>query len=228
MDIRLVKALVGQQLKHDKTGHGIDHIERVVHLSLTFAKQLHADQDTVALIALLHDVDDYKLVGIDKASTYENAITIMTQCVIPPIKQHKILESIKQIGYSRYLEGIRPITLEGQIVSDADMCDAIGANGLLRVYAYGMSKGQPFFNREVFPQALTDANQYRQHGSQYTIHHFFDKLLKLKDLMMTEPGKKEAIIRHQYLIDFLNHFFREENASAWVQYLSRVTKDYFI
>lgn len=223
MNLKHVQALVVEQLKHDKTGHGIDHIERVVHLSLTFAKQLYADQDTVALIALLHDVDDYKLVGIDKAATYENAIAIMTQCAIPPITQHKILESIKQIGYSRYLEGIRPITLEGQIVSDADMCDAIGANGLLRVYVYGMSKDQPFFNRDVFPQELTDANQYRQQGSQYTIHHFFDKLLKLKDLMMTEPGKKEAIIRHQYLIDFLNQFFREENASAWIKYLSNIT-----
>lgn len=225
MNLKHVQALVVQQLKHDKTGHGVDHIERVVHLSLTFAKQLHADQDTVALIALLHDVDDYKLVGIDKAATYENAIAIMNQCAIPPITQLKILESIKQIGYSRYLEGIRPITLEGQIVSDADMCDAIGAHGLLRVYAYGMSKGQPFFNREVFPPSLTDANQYRQHGSQYTIHHFFDKLLKLKDLMMTEPGKKEAIIRHQYLINFLNQFFCEENASAWIKYLSAITKN---
>jgi uncharacterized protein len=225
MNIKHVQALVVQQLKNDKTGHGVDHIERVVHLSLTFAKQLHADLDTVALIALLHDVDDYKLVGIDKASTHENAIAIMNQCTIPPITQHKILESIKQIGYSKYLEGIRPITLEGQIVSDADMCDAMGANGLLRVYAYGMSKGQPFFNREVFPQSLTDANQYRQHGSQYTIHHFFDKLLKLKDLMMTEPGKKEAIIRHQYFIDFLNQFFREENASAWIKYLSTITNN---
>ncbi len=225
MNIKHVQALVVQQLKNDKTGHGVDHIERVVHLSLTFAKQLHADLDTVALIALLHDVDDYKLVGIDKASTHENAIAIMNKCTIPPITQHKILESIKQIGYSKYLEVIRPITLEGQIVSDADMCDAMGANGLLRVYAYGMSKGQPFFNREVFPQSLTDANQYRQHGSQYTIHHFFDKLLKLKDLMMTEPGKKEAIIRHQYFIDFLNQFFREENASAWIKYLSTITNN---
>jgi uncharacterized protein len=223
--LKHVQALVAQQLKHDKTGHGVDHIERVLNLSLTFANQLHADQDTVALIALLHDVDDYKLVGVEKASTYEKAIAIMKECVISANTQHKILESIKQIGYSRYLEGIRPTNLEGQIVSDADMCDAIGANGLLRVYAYGLSKGQPFFNREVFPLSLTDANQYRQHGSQYTIHHFFDKLLKLKDLMMTEPGKKEAIIRHQYLIDFLNQFFREEHASAWIKYLSAITNN---
>jgi uncharacterized protein len=218
-----VKALVLQQLKHDQSGHGIDHVERVLNLSLMFAQQLHADQDMVSMIALLHDVDDYKLVGIDNASTYANAIAIMNQCAILPNIQQQILESIKQIGYSRYLQGIRPTTLEGQIVSDADMCDAIGAHGLLRVYAYGMSKGQPFFNREVFPSSLIDANKYRQHGSEYTIHHFFDKLLKLKDLMMTDPGKKEAKVRHQYLINFLTQFFHEENALTWIEFLNQKT-----
>ena len=225
MDLNQVTALVINQLKDDKTGHSFDHIQRVLDLSLAFAGSLNADKDLVILIALLHDVDDYKLVGLEKASLYENSYKIMKQANIPISLQQKVIENIKRIGYSRYLEGIRPTSLEGKIVSDADMCDAIGANGLLRVYAYGRSKGQPFFNRDVFPTFIKDASDYRQTGSSYTIHHFFDKLLKLKSLMMTNPGKKEAEVRHQYMVDFLRQFFKEENAPAWQSYLDRFLKE---
>ncbi len=224
MNLNKVKTLVVTQLGQDKTGHSMDHIDRVLSLSLEFAKPLKADKDLITLIALLHDVDDYKLVGIEKASLYENSLTMMHQASIPHTIQTKVINQIKRLGYSRYLEGIRPTTLEGQIVSDADMCDAIGANGLLRVYAYGRSKGQPFFNRDVFPTFIKDATAYRQSGSDYTIHHFFDKLLNLKDLMMTNPGKKEAKKRHQYMVDFLMQFFEEENAPAWQDYLTKFLK----
>lgn len=39
----------------------------------------------------------------------------------------------------------------------------------------------------------------------------FEKLLRLKDLMLTDSGKKEAIKRHNMMIEFLYHFFEEEN-----------------
>ena len=214
-----------KQLQEDKTGHGIDHIDRVLNLSSLFAKQLNANHDIVCIIALLHDVDDYKLVGLEKASQYENSIRIMNQAGIPNKMQQDVIHNIKRLGYSRYLEGIRPTSIEGKIVSDADMCDAIGANGLLRVYTYGQSKGQPFFNRDIFPSFIKDALTYRKTGSDFTIHHFFDKLLKLKSLMMTNPGKKEAEQRHQYMVDFLNQFFKEENAPQWQVYLKKFLKN---
>jgi hypothetical protein len=42
--------------------------------------------------------------------------------------------------------------------------------------------------------------------------------------MMTKPGKKEAQIRHQYMVDFLMQFFEEENAPAWQSYLTKFLK----
>jgi len=39
--------------------------------------------------------------------------------------------------------------------------------------------------------------------------------------MMTELGKKEAIARHQFLINFLEQFFKEEKADAWLQLLDQ-------
>ena len=45
----------------------MEHVNRVLNLSLKFAKTERANKDVVALIALLHDVDDYKLFGIESA-----------------------------------------------------------------------------------------------------------------------------------------------------------------
>ena len=47
----------------------------------------------------------------------------------------------------------------------------------------------------------------------------FDKILKLKNLMLTESGKKEAVSRHQFVVDFLFHFFDEEDVPEWMEYL---------
>lgn len=52
-----------------------------------------------------------------------------------------------------------------------------------------------------------------------SINHFFEKLLKLKNLMLTDSGKKEASQRHQLMIDFLYQYFDEEEAEEWKTYL---------
>ena len=51
------------------------------------------------------------------------------------------------------------------------------------------------------------------------INHFFEKLLKLKGLMLTEPGRIEAENRHQIMVDFLRAYFREKNAPDWSGFL---------
>ena len=110
-------------------GHGFDHVERVRVLAMRFAKQQCADLEAVELAALLHDVDDYKLFGQKYAEELINANAILDRYDIGLETKVAVLDVIATMGYSKHLEGIRPSTLEGQIVSDADMCDAIGAMG---------------------------------------------------------------------------------------------------
>ena len=52
---------VEKLLASDNSGHGMNHINRVVKLASVFADSEGANKDIVTLIALLHDVDDYKL-----------------------------------------------------------------------------------------------------------------------------------------------------------------------
>ena len=49
----------------------------------------------------------------------------------------------------------------------------------------------------------------------------FEKLLRLKGLMYTESGKREAEIRHRTMTAFLEAFFRERELDGWLDYLRR-------
>lgn len=217
--IEQIRKQVYEVLKDDNSGHGMEHIDRVYKLSIKFAKEEKANMKIVALAALLHDVDDYKLFGKDSAEKLTNAKRILTACNIKNKIQEPVLEIIKTMGYSKLLQGIRPTTIEGQIVSDADMCDAIGANGILRTYAYNIKNNRPFFDRNNWPTPNITAKQYTKNATNSSVNHMFEKILKLKDLMFTDSGSKEAIKRHETIISFLYQFFMEEDAYDWIAYL---------
>ena len=222
--INEVKKQVYELLNKDNSGHGNDHIDRVLDLSLKFAQKETANTDVVELIALLHDVDDYKLFGQENAENLTNAKSIMNKANVPNDIQNQVLASLKCIGYSKLLKGFRPTTIEGKIVSDADMCDALGVNGVLRVYKYSMKNGKPFFDKNVFPVEDMTADKYTRKCADSSVCHIFEKILKLKDLMMTESGKQEAQERHQIIVDILYHLFEEENAPEWTEYLNEYLK----
>lgn len=191
---------------------------------LKFAKKENADINVVALIALLHDVDDYKLFGVDNANNLTNAKKFMTTANIPLEIQNKVLSELSNFGYSKALKGIRPKTIEGMIVSDADMCDCLGITGILRIYKYGLKNGKPFFDKDIFPIENITANEYNSRCANSSVCHIFEKILKLKYLMMTDSGKEEAINRHKIVVDVLYHLFDEENVPEWKEYLDNYIK----
>jgi len=173
---------------------------------------------------LLHDVDDYKLFGEKNASELTNAKLFMDNAYVDEEIKKQVLDSIKTIGYSKSLKGVRPNTLEGMIVSDADMCDALGVTGVLRVYQYSLKNGRPFFDKNIFPITDMTFDKYVSKRLDTSVCHMFEKILKLKDLMMTESGKKEAIERHNIIVEILYHLFDEEDAAYWVEYLNDYLK----
>ena len=147
----------------------------------------------------------------------------MAQAEVVNSLSQAVLENIAAIGYSKRLNGRQPQRLAGQIVSDADMCDAIGAVGIERALVYACHHGGRIFDPAVWPNVNLAAHEYNADGNTHDtdgfINHFFEKLLKLKGLMLTEPGKTEAESRQQIMVDFLHHYFREKNAPEWSEFL---------
>ncbi len=223
--IKRVENLVYEKMDGNNNGHGNDHIKRVYNLAIKFAKAEGADLTIVSLAALLHDVDDYKIVGAEQSIKLTNAKNIMEKANINENIQKKVIDIINTMGYSKLLKGTRPTTLEGAIVSDADMCDAIGATGIIRSIVYAVSsKGNGrIFDEHVYPNVNISALEYNMnvttHETDGAINHFFEKLLKLKGLMLTKSGQEEATTRHNLMVTFLRQLFVEENVDQWQLFL---------
>lgn len=223
--IEEVKKKVYEILGNDNSGHGNDHISRVLRMSLKFSEKENANKEVVSLIALLHDVDDYKLVGQENSKAQTNTKRILDEVgVSKEIKEH-VLSELQSIGYSNLLKGKRPKTIEGQIVSDADMCDTLGANGILRIFTYSKKNGKEFFNKNIFPIEDIDADKYTRKCADTSVCHIFEKALRLKKFMFTSSGKEEATYREKITIDFLYHLFDEEDAKDWKEYLDNFLKE---
>ncbi len=177
----------------DGSGHDFDHTLRVYRLALRIAQEENADRDTVALAALLHDVDDRKL-SPETCVNKDRAMGFLHSNGVEEDRIRKILQIISEISFS---EGNgRPSSLEGMCVQDADRLDALGAVGIARAFAFGGSRGRRIHDPE---------------GKDTTssIQHFYDKLLLLKDRMNTDYGRQMAQRRDAFLREYLEEFYAE-------------------
>jgi uncharacterized protein len=194
--LEAVRSFVYREFSGEGTGHDYFHLERVVKTALRIAREENADLFLTELAAWLHDVGDHKLNnGVDRSE--EQITGILSALSIPADTIHKVITIVSQVSFSK---GKIAESMEAMIVQDADRLDAIGAIGLARVFAFGGSRQREIYNPHQ--------------PEQTTIQHFYDKLLKLKELMNTATGKEIALDRHLYLESFLNRFYKEWNGEA--------------
>ncbi len=219
-DIKIIREEVTKLLNTDDSGHNMDHINRVCKIALSIADK-NTNSKIITAIALLHDVDDYKLFGLEQSKDLTNAKMILSKTSFSKEEKNKIINSIKTIGYSKRIAGVTPDIKEAMVVSDADMLDAMGALGILRSYHYNITHGNPFFTKEEFPNLDMNETTYKTKAKGTVVNHIFEKLLRLKDLMLTKKGKAEASRRHEFLIEFLKEYFYEEDAKEWQEYLNK-------
>ena len=216
---------VTKLLSVDNSGHGMDHVNRVRRIALSISGD-NVNKELVSAIALLHDADDYKIFGMEYADNLTNTQMILSKTSFTVEEKKIIMDSIKTIGYSKRIAGITPTIKEAMVVSDADMLDAMGAIGILRSYHYNITHGNLFFDKDVFPVLDLDVDKYKSKKTGTVVNHIFEKLLNLKDLMLTEKGKEESLRRYSFFINFLSEFFIEENVPEWQEYLDNYIKKY--
>ena len=208
--ITIIEEYVKNICQNDVTGHDWWHIKRVYHNAMCINKQENADAFILTLIVLLHDVYDHKFYnGNMEEKLVETLKELNIYAYIPQEDIENIVYSCANLGFSANMKEKKELSLEGKIVQDADRLDSIGAIGIARTFAYGGKKGRQIYDPNN--HAIVNEKEYKEKGSRTTISHFYDKLLKIKDLMNTETAKIIAEERHQYLEAFLQEFLDEWN-----------------
>lgn len=200
------KQMVRGKLLNEGTGHDWYHIERVWKVAVRLAEQEQANRFIVEMAALLHDLIDDKLVS-NKEEAVQEVMYWLEGVGVTSSDSERIFEIIETISYKGG-NNKKVQTIEAQVVQDADRLDAIGAIGIARCFAYAGSKGNPLFDPELSVRESMTEEEYRK-GKTSAVHHFYEKLLKLKDLMNTEAAKKIAEERHAFMEDYLTQFFNE-------------------
>ncbi len=160
------------------SSHDDGHVERVVRIARLIAEAEGADVDVVVKAAELHDI----------ARECENHAAKSAEIAEELLKKEgydaEFIESVKHAILSHsFSSGVKAETLEAKVLSDADKLDAMGAIGVARAFSFGGERGR----------SLDD-----------TLRHFEEKLLRLKDVMYTETGRRIAEKRHRFLVEFYN------------------------
>ncbi len=190
-------------------GHDWFHIQRVRKNVFLLQSNEGGDLFILELAALLHDIDDAKFNGGDELAGAKKARRILEELDADQSTIDEVVSLVAQCSYKGGQVDDQP-KLELQILRDADRLDAIGAIGVARTFHYGGFKNQALYDPEIPVREKMTPEEYRT-GKSSTINHFYEKLLKLKDGMYTETGKRLAADRHQFLEAFLDQFMSEWN-----------------
>jgi len=165
------------------TSHDDGHTKRVIRLALYIAERENADAEVVRKAAELHDV------ARDEPNHAVEGARIAREVLRKEGYDEDFIEKVAHcIEAHSFSAGIKSRTLEAKVLSDADRLDAIGAIGIARAFLYSGEHGR----------SIED-----------TLKHFREKLLKLKDLMETETGRKIAERRHEFLVEFYKKLEKE-------------------
>lgn len=205
---------VEDRFSNEGTGHDWWHMYRVWKLAKHIAKsESGVDPLIVELGALLHDIADWKFndgdmeAGPKAAREWLESIGVQENIIL------QIENIVRNVSFKGACVKQNMASKEGQIVSDADKLDAIGAIGIARTFAYGGANGRPMYDPQIKPEQHKNFEAYKNSNSP-TINHFYEKLLLLKDKLYTETARKIATNRHEVMEQFLDEFYKEWEGRA--------------
>lgn len=216
MDKRIDQVIlyVKKELQQAESGHDWFHIERVYKNALNIVQgEGEVNLDIVKLIALLHDIADSKFHNGDETVGPNKARVLLENLGYDEDAIDHVVKGIENISFKggNFNQAFRSKELD--IVQDADRLDAIGAIGIARTFNYGGYKNNLIHDPSIDPKIGMSKEEYKKNVGT-TINHFYEKLLRLKDLMNTETGKQLAEGRHRFMESFLSQFYDEWEGNA--------------
>lgn len=220
------KEYIRNLMAENDSSHDYSHVERVYNNAMYIAKKeteqnpsINIDYTVLGLAALFHDVADFKYIQGECLEDVARS-RFMEFCnyynhTIDLEQTNRVLHIILNISFRKELDE-KPGTehsIEFKIVRDSDRLEAIGAIGIGRCFGYSCVKKTPFYQADNKPVLNMSSDEYNKKTvnckSTSAYNHFYEKLLLLKDKMLTNTGKKMAEPRHDFMLLFLDQMIHE-------------------
>lgn len=185
--------------------HDLSHIKRVVNNALYLTDIEQCDVQVTLPAAWLHDCVQVPKDSPDRARVSrlaaDEAVRFLSSQGYPEALFSAVHHAVAAHSYSAAI----PIeSVEAGVVQDADRLDALGAIGITRCLLTGGALGSDIYHPE---------DPFCEHRAPddkaYMVDHFYAKLFKLPDTMVTEAGRQEARRRVGMMESFLHELGRE-------------------
>lgn len=210
--IDITEAHVRELFESEGSGHDWWHIHRVRNTALELGRKENADLFIVELAALLHDIADHKFHDGDETAGPREAKKWLKSIQVSSSVIEQVCTIISEISFKGADVDTPMSTVEGEVVQDADRLDALGAIGIARAFAYGGHKNRLLYHPDIPPVQHESFEAYKK-SSGPTLNHFYEKLFLLKDRMNTKTGALLAEERHRFMVEYVDRFIKEWNAS---------------
>lgn len=197
----LIKAWEGQY----DPAHDLGHVQRVVHVAKHIAGADGGNLDIILPAAWLHDSINLPKNHPERAQASAQAAAYAMQALAPHGMHNDQLSAIYHaIEAHSFSANVETLTLEAEIVQDADRMDALGAIGIARVFAVTGA-----LNRAMFDYKDPLAEKRELDDSLYGLDHIKIKLFQIADEMKTNTGKQLAQQRLEKIKRFMDDLHEE-------------------
>ncbi len=203
--IRKLAELVRPFYGSDDPAHDWPHIGRVAATAKKLAEGQKVQLECILAGVYCHDIVNLPKNHPDRSRASElaadKAEPLLKEVGFNASEISLIRSCIIEHSFSR---GLKPSSPESAIVQDSDRLDSLGAIGVLRcasVNTLMKSKYYDPFDPFAENRELDDKN--------FMVDHYYVKLFKLPDLMVTEAGRKEGYLRVEFMKTFLARLGKE-------------------
>lgn len=201
-----IKEEVKPYFLNAKGSHDWDHVERVYNLCLQIGKKENANIETLKMAAILHDIGrEYEdRLGGKICHAEKGAILARKILEKHNLDKERIKKIVHCVESHRFRGHKIPQSKEAKILFDADKLDSIGAVGIGRAFLFAGEIGAKLHNRDV---DMEKTEPYTKEDTAY--REYLVKLIKVKDKMLTQEGKRIAEERHRFMTNFFNRLNNE-------------------
>ncbi len=217
--IPILKERISDMFIKDSTGHDIYHLERTMKVALDIQAIEGGDHLIIGIAAYLHDIHRILSTVMGTYCYPKDSLLTVRKLLdglnLSDEQINKICHCIEYHEEYNFNKNNNQVSdIETLILQDADNLDAIGAIGIARTFTFGGAHNRPIYDPNT-PLPINEEYHEEDAIEASSIHHFYNKLFKIKDNMNTKTGYELACEREKFVKTYTDNFLSEWNGKRY-------------